>query len=107
GGERVPCLITGEAVTGKSKVLAGMLAEAPATERIVVVEDVLELDIDHPHVVHLQSRHANTEGAGEVGLPALVRQSLRMRPARIVLGESGGGEARALMQALTTGLEVG
>ncbi|HJB11179.1 MAG TPA: TadA family conjugal transfer-associated ATPase [Candidatus Brachybacterium merdavium] len=104
---RVPFLITGGTGTGKSTLLAAMLAEAPATERIVVVEDVLELDIDHPHVVHLQSRHANTEGAGEVGLPALVRQSLRMRPDRIVLGECRGGEVRELLQALNTGHEGG
>src|SRR5690625_6216048 len=77
----------------------------PISGRIVVVDDVLELDIDHPHVVHLQSRHANTEGAGEVGLPALVRQSLRMRPDRIVLGECRGGEVRELLQALYTGQE--
>src|SRR5699024_8139299 len=121
---RVPFLITGGTGTGKSTLLAAMLAEAPATERIVVVEDVLELDIDHPHVVHLQARHANTEGAGEAGLPALVRQSLRMRPDRTVRGErrggggggplpalqpgrGRGGEARALLRALTTGHEGG
>lgn len=104
---RVPFLITGGTGTGKSTLLAAMLAEAPATERIVAVEDVLELDIDHPHVIHLQARHANTEGAGEVDLTALVRQSLRMRPDRIVLGECRGGEVRELLQALNTGHEGG
>src|SRR5699024_2700558 len=61
---RVPFLITGGTGTGKSTLLAAMLAEAPATERTVVVEDVPELDIEHPHAVPLPSRHANTDGAG-------------------------------------------
>jgi pilus assembly protein CpaF len=104
---RVPFLVTGGTGTGKSTLLAAMLAEVPHRERIVVVEDVLELAVDHPHVVHLQSRHANSEGAGAVDLTALVRQSLRMRPDRIVLGECRGGEIRELLQALNTGHEGG
>lgn len=104
---RLPFLVTGGTGTGKSTLLAAMLAEAPPDERIVVVEDVLELDVDHPHVVHLQARHANSEGAGAVDLTALVRQSLRMRPDRIVLGECRGGEIRELLQALNTGHEGG
>ncbi|ATG51072.1 secretion system protein E [Brachybacterium vulturis] len=104
---RVPFLVTGGTGTGKSTLLAAMLGQAPSTERIVVVEDVLELSVDHPHVVHLQSRHPNSEGAGAVDLTALVRQSLRMRPDRIVLGECRGGELRELLQALNTGHEGG
>lgn len=104
---RVPFLITGGTGTGKSTLLAAMLREASAEERIVIVEDVLELTVDHPHVVHLQSRHANSEGAGAVDLTALVRQSLRMRPDRVVLGECRGGEIRELLQALNTGHEGG
>ena len=104
---RVPFLITGGTGTGKSTLLAAMLHEAPPGERIVVVEDVLELAVEHPHVVHLQSRHANSEGAGAVDLTALVRQSLRMRPDRIVLGECRGGEIRELLQALNTGHDGG
>ena len=104
---RVPFLVTGGTGTGKSTLLAAMLAEVPAGERLIVVEDVLELEIDHPHVVHLQSRHANSEGAGAVDLTALVRQSLRMRPDRIVLGECRGAEIRELLQALNTGHEGG
>lgn len=104
---RVPFLVTGGTGTGKSTLLAAMLREVPPSERIVVVEDVLELEIGHPHVVHLQSRHANSEGAGAVDLTALVRQSLRMRPDRIVLGECRGGEIRELLQALNTGHEGG
>jgi pilus assembly protein CpaF len=104
---RVPFLVTGGTGTGKSTLLAAMLGEVPHDERIVVVEDVLELSVDHPHVVHLQSRHANSEGAGAVDLTDLVRQSLRMRPDRIVLGECRGGEVRELLQALNTGHEGG
>lgn len=104
---RVPFLVTGGTGTGKSTLLAALLQAALPDERIVVVEDVLELEIAHPHVVHLQSRHANTEGAGGVDLTALVRQSLRMRPDRIVLGECRGGEIRELLQALNTGHEGG
>ncbi|GAA1491327.1 TadA family conjugal transfer-associated ATPase [Brachybacterium sacelli] len=106
-GARVPFLVTGGTGTGKSTLLAALLREAPPTERIVVVEDVLELAVDHPHVVHLQSRHANSEGAGAVDLTTLVRQSLRMRPDRIVLGECRGAEIRELLQALNTGHEGG
>ena len=104
---RVPFLVTGGTGTGKSTLLAEMLHEALPQERIVVVEDVLELAVDHPHVVHLQSRHANSEGAGAVDLTALVRQSLRMRPDRIVLGECRGEEIRELLQALNTGHDGG
>src|SRR5699024_1818000 len=104
---RVPFLITGGTGTGKSTLLAAMLGQAPAGERIVMVEDVLELAVEHPHVVHLQARHANSEGAGAVDLTALVRQSLRMRPDRIVLGECRGGEIRELLQALNTGHDGG
>ncbi|GAA4522344.1 TadA family conjugal transfer-associated ATPase [Brachybacterium paraconglomeratum] len=104
---RVPFLITGGTGTGKSTLLAAMLREASAEERIVIVEDALELVVDHPHVVHLQSRHANSEGAGAVDLTALVHQSLRMRPDRVVLGECRGGEVRELLQALNTGHEGG
>lgn len=106
-GSRLPFLVTGGTGTGKSTLLAAMLREVPHHERIVVVEDVLELAVDHPHTVHLQSRHANSEGAGAVDLTALVRQSLRMRPDRIVLGECRGGEIRELLQALNTGHEGG
>ncbi len=104
---RLPFLVTGGTGSGKSTLLAAMLGAADPGERIVVVEDALELRIDHPHVVHLQSRHANSEGAGAVDLTALVRQSLRMRPDRVVLGECRGGEIRELLQALNTGHEGG
>lgn len=104
---RIPFLITGGTGSGKSTLLAAMLQEAPQGERMIIVEDALELSVPHPHVVHLQSRHANAEGAGEVDLATLVRQCLRMRPDRIVLGECRGPEIRELLQALNTGHEGG
>lgn len=104
---RVAFVVSGGTGTGKSTVLAAMLARASAQERIVVVEDAQELVIDHPHVVSLQSRHANGEGAGGVDLAVLVRQCLRMRPDRIVLGECRGAEVRELLAALNTGHEGG
>ena len=73
----------------------------------MVVEDVRELAVDHPHVVRLQARPANVEGRGEVSLTALVRQSLRMRPDRLVVGEVRGAEVRELLTALNTGHEGG
>ncbi len=104
---RVAFLVSGGTGTGKTTVLGAMLSAAPASERIVVVEDAHELDPEHPHVVHLQARHANTEGAGGVDLVALVRECLRMRPDRIVVGECRGAEVRELLQALNTGHEGG
>lgn len=104
---RLAFLISGGTGTGKTTLLGAMLSAVPASERIVVVEDARELDPDHPHVVHLQARHANTEGTGGVDLAVLVRQCLRMRPDRIVVGECRGAEIRELLQALNTGHEGG
>ncbi|MGC5582782.1 TadA family conjugal transfer-associated ATPase [Ornithinimicrobium sp. W1679] len=100
-------VVTGGTGSGKTTLLAAMLAEVPATERIVVVEDVRELQVDHPHVVHLQGRTNNVEGRGGVTLTTLVRQSLRMRPDRLVVGEVRGAEVRELLGALNTGHEGG
>nr|WP_286279311.1 TadA family conjugal transfer-associated ATPase [Naasia aerilata] len=105
--DRQNILLTGAAGTGKTTLLAALLAEVPASERIVTVEDVAELRIDHPHVVSLEARQANTEGAGAVGLERLVREVLRMRPDRIVLGECRGAEVRELLAALNTGHDGG
>lgn len=104
---RVAFLVSGGTGTGKTTVLGAMLSAAPAAERIVIVEDARELDPGHPHVVHLQARHPNTEGAGGVDLVTLVRQCLRMRPDRIVVGECRGAEVRELLQALNTGHQGG
>lgn len=100
-------VVTGGTGTGKTTLLAALLAEVPAAERLVVVEDVGEIDVGHPHVVRLQARSANTEGAGEVTMVDLVRQALRMRPDRLVVGEVRGAEVRDLLLALNTGHEGG
>ena len=100
-------LITGAAGSGKTTLLAALLGEAPADERIVAIEDVAELRILHPHVVALEARQANLEGAGRIGLEALLREALRMRPDRLVLGECRGSEIRELLAALNTGHDGG
>jgi pilus assembly protein CpaF len=104
---RAAFVVTGGTGSGKTTLLGALLAVVPPTERIVVIEDAQELSIDHVHTVHLQSRHANSEGTGAVDLADLVRQSLRMRPDRVVLGECRGAEVRELLQALNTGHEGG
>lgn len=100
-------VITGGTGTGKTTLLAALLAEVPPSERLLVVEDVGEIQVDHPHVIRLQARSANTEGAGEVTMVDLVRQALRMRPDRLVVGEVRGAEVRDLLLALNTGHEGG
>lgn len=105
--DRQNLLVTGAAGSGKTTLLAALLAEAPADERIVAIEDVAELRIDHPHVVGLESRQANLEGAGRIGLESLLREALRMRPDRLVLGECRGAEIREMLGALNTGHDGG
>jgi pilus assembly protein CpaF len=100
-------LITGAAGSGKTTLLSALLGEAAPSERIVAIEDVAELRISHPHVVALESRQANLEGAGRIGLETLVREALRMRPDRLVLGECRGAEIRELLAALNTGHDGG
>ncbi|GGA70070.1 hypothetical protein GCM10011490_20870 [Pseudoclavibacter endophyticus] len=104
---RTNVLITGAGGSGKTTLLAALLACAEPADRIVAIEDVAELRIAHPHVIGLESRQANIEGAGEVGLPRLVREALRMRPDRLVLGECRGAELRDLLAALNTGHDGG
>ncbi|GAA3760502.1 hypothetical protein GCM10022240_11460 [Microbacterium kribbense] len=105
--ERVNLLITGAAGTGKTTLLAVLLSQVPGTERIVTIEDVAELQIDHPHHICLEARQANLEGAGGIGLARLVREALRMRPDRLVVGECRGEEVRELLSALNTGHDGG
>jgi pilus assembly protein CpaF len=100
-------LICGPAGSGKTSLLAALMAEVPPIERIVTVEDVAEIVVDHPHVVGLETRQPNTDGAGGVGLAALVRETLRMRPDRIVVGECRGAEIAELLSALNTGHDGG
>ncbi|GAB77027.1 pilus assembly protein CpaF [Austwickia chelonae] len=104
---RLSYVVTGGTGSGKTTLLAALLGAVPADERIVVVEDVRELAVDHPHTVRLEARAPNVEGRGGVDLVALVRQSLRMRPDRLVVGEVRGGEVRELLTALNTGHEGG
>ena len=96
-------LICGAAGSGKTTLLGAALAGVPPTHRLVVLEDVAELAIAHPHVVCLETRQANIEGAGAVGMTELVRQALRMRPDRLVLGECRGAELGEFLAALNTG----
>lgn len=100
---RLNCLISGGTGAGKTALLAAMLAECPADERLVIVEDSAELHPEHPHVVHLQARRGNAEGAGAVEMGQLVRQTLRMRPDRLIVGECRGAELRDFLAAMNTG----
>lgn len=96
-------VIAGATGTGKTTLLSALMAVVPADERLVCIEEVRELEPAHPHVAHLQARAANVQQAGAVGLDALVRAALRMRPDRIVLGEARGSEIREVLSAMNTG----
>lgn len=104
---RTNLLITGASGSGKTTLLSALLGSAPHGERIVAIEDVAELRPGHPHFVCLEARQANLEGAGGLGLARLLRESLRMRPDRLVLGECRGEEIRELLSALNTGHDGG
>jgi pilus assembly protein CpaF len=104
---RLAFLVTGGTGTGKTTLMSAMLSLSDPTERLLLVEDSAELRPAHPHVVRLESRPANLEGAGGVGLRDLVRQALRMRPDRVVVGEVRGNEVVDLLAALNTGHEGG
>ncbi|HNE88321.1 MAG: TadA family conjugal transfer-associated ATPase [Candidatus Nanopelagicales bacterium] len=100
-------LVTGGTGSGKTTLLNTLLSAVDPGERLVVVEDSAELQPAHPHVVRLEARPANTEGSGAVTVRDLVRQALRMRPDRVVVGEVRGGEVVDLLSALNTGHEGG
>ncbi|WP_292830952.1 TadA family conjugal transfer-associated ATPase [Microbacterium sp.] len=100
-------LVTGATGTGKTTLLAALLGRVPASERIITIEDVAELRLRHPHHVRLEARQPNLEGAGGVSLARLVREALRMRPDRLVVGECRGEEVRELLTALNTGHDGG
>lgn len=104
---RLAFLVSGGTGAGKTTLLATMLSVVPDQDRVLVVEDSSELEPRHPHVVRLESRPANVEGVGAVTLRDLVRQALRMRPDRLVLGEVRGAEVVDLLAALNTGHEGG
>jgi len=96
-------LISGGTGSGKTTLLNVLSAAIPSTERIVTIEDAAELQLHQPHVVSLETKHANMEGRGAFTIRDLVRNSLRMRPDRIVVGECRGGEALDMLQAMNTG----
>ncbi len=105
--KRKAFVVVGGTGSGKTTLLSALLAEVDPAERIVAIEDTLELTPDHPHVVNLTTRGANSEGAGEITIADLVRQSLRMRPDRVVVGEIRGAEVVDLLAALNTGHDGG
>ncbi|AWB94022.1 pilus assembly protein CpaF [Aeromicrobium chenweiae] len=96
-------LVSGGTGTGKTTLLNVLSGFIPRGERIVTIEDAVELKLQQPHVVRLESRPPNIEGSGEVRIRDLVRNALRMRPDRIVVGECRGGEALDMLQAMNTG----
>ena len=100
---RANLLISGATGSGKTTLLSAVLSEVPADERIITVEDTRELRPRHGHVVSLQARSGNSEGAGTVELSELVRQALRMRPDRLVVGECRGAEVADFLAAMNTG----
>lgn len=104
---RLAFVLSGGTGSGKTTLLGALLGLAPVSERLVVIEDAAELVIEHPHVLRLVTRAANVEGAGAIGLRELVRQALRMRPDRLVVGEFRGAEMVELLVALNTGHEGG
>jgi len=100
---RLNVMISGGTGSGKTTLLNAMSAFIPERERIVTIEDSAELQLQQPHVVRLETRQVNVEGRGQITQRDLVRNSLRMRPDRIVVGEVRGGEALDMLQAMNTG----
>lgn len=100
---RLNFLICGGTGSGKTTLLSAMLLAVPADERIIVVEDACELTPPHRHLIGLQTRAGNVEGTGAVSLDTLLRQALRMRPDRLVVGECRGPEIRGFLGAMNTG----
>ena len=102
---RLNILITGGTGTGKTTLLNALSSFIPESERIVTIEDAAELQLQQHHVVRLETRPPNIEGKGEVLARDLVKNALRMRPDRIIIGECRGGEALDMLQAMNTGHE--
>src|SRR5690606_30790481 len=98
-------LVSGGTGTGKTTMLNVLSSFIPTDERIVTVEDAVELQLQQEHLVRLESRPPNIEGRGEVTIRDLVRNSLRMRPDRIIVGEVRGAESLDMLQAMNTGHE--
>jgi pilus assembly protein CpaF len=102
---RLNCIISGGTGTGKTTFLNALSGLIPDQERIITIEDAAELQLQQPHVLSLESRPANVEGKGQITIRDLVRNSLRMRPDRIIVGEVRGGETLDMLQAMNTGHE--
>jgi pilus assembly protein CpaF len=101
--DRANLIVSGGAASGKTTLLGVLSSAIPGDERIVTIEDAAELRLAQPHVVRLEARPPNVEGKGEITVRDLVRNALRMRPDRIVVGEVRGGEALDMLQAMNTG----
>ncbi len=102
---RLNIVVSGGTGSGKTTFLNALSALVPAHERIVTIEDAAELQLQQEHVVRLESRPANVEGTGSISIRDLVRNALRMRPDRIIVGEVRGGETLDMLQAMNTGHE--
>ena len=96
-------VIAGGAGTGKTSLLNALAATVPPAERLITIEDTAEIRLSHPHLVPLEARPPNIEGAGEVTIRTLLKNALRMRPDRIIIGEVRSGEALDMLQAMNTG----
>ncbi len=104
---RANVLVSGAGGAGKTTLVAAALARVPPQERIVIIEEAMELMPEHPHVVHLQGRTANVQGAGQITLAELVRAAMRMRADRLILGECRGEEVREMLSGFNTGHDGG
>ena len=100
---RLNIIVSGGTGTGKTTMLNMLSSHVGRSERVITIEDAVELQLDMPNIIRLEARPANTEGAGAVTIRDLVRNSLRMRPDRIVVGEVRGAEALDMLQAMNTG----
>src|SRR3546814_812555 len=102
---RCNILISGGTSSGKTSLLNALAFFIPETERVVTIEDTAELSLNHPHVVRLESRQAGYDGGGLISIRDLIRNSLRMRPDRVIVGEVRGAEVMDMLQAMNTGHE--
>lgn len=96
-------IISGSTGAGKTSTLNALAAEVGPNERLITIEDTAEIRLNHPHLVRLEARPQNIEGAGEITIRTLLKNSLRMRPDRIIVGEVRGGEALDMLQAMNVG----
>lgn len=101
--KRCNILISGGTSSGKTSLLNALAFFIPENERLVTVEDTAELSLNHPHVVRLESRHASIDGTGEISIRDLIKNCLRMRPDRVIVGEVRGSEVMDMLQAMSTG----